>query len=72
MAQNLYLQMADLLFARYLGQVVRQKQIIPARFEDNVLVEDVNDFAAGLYFLILFKGEAAITERFIITVVVQM
>lgn len=49
-----------------LGQVVRQKQILPSRFEDNILTEDVSGFASGIYFLTLIKGKTAITERFVV------
>ena len=49
-----------------LGQIVRQKQILPSRFEDNILTEDVSGFASGIYFLTLVKGENAITERFVV------
>lgn len=49
-----------------LGQIILQRQILPSRFVDNILIEEVNEFASGLYFLTLFKGETAITERFIV------
>lgn len=61
-----YFEPYQLYITNTLGQIIRQKQILPARFEDNVVVEDVSGFASGFYFLTLFKDETAITERFIV------
>jgi len=56
----------QLFITNTLGQIVRQKQMLPSRFEDNVLTEEVSGFASGLYFLTLVKGNTAITEHFIV------
>ncbi len=49
-----------------LGQIVQQKTIQPARFEDNILTESVQHFPSGVYFLTLLQGEMAVTKRFLV------
>lgn len=56
----------QLYITNTLGQIVQSRRIQPSRFEENVLMESIQHFPSGIYFLTLTQGKTTVTKRFVV------